>query len=267
VTDLEGFGDVAVTLDDRFVATVEIRRPPHNFFDGELIGDLASAFEALDDDPRCRAIVLCSEGKNFCAGAQLGGGGAKNGERAAREPRAKARHLYDEAVRLFRTGTPVVAAVQGAAIGGGLGLALMPDFRVAAPEARFAANFARLGFHHGFGLSVTLPELVGRSRAMELLYTGRRIPGEEALAMGLCDRLVPRDELRAAASDFAAEIAASAPLAVRSIRETLRGDLAERIRAATDREKVEQERLQKTRDFREGVRAMGERRTPSFTGS
>ncbi|MBW2314669.1 MAG: enoyl-CoA hydratase/isomerase family protein [Deltaproteobacteria bacterium] len=268
MTALDRFDDVGVDLDDRFVATVEIRRPPHNFFDGELIGNLASTFEALDEDPRCRAIVLCSEGKSFCAGAQLGGGGAKkNAQAAPREPDTKAPHLYDKAVRLFRTQTPVVAAIQGAAIGGGLGLALMPDFRFAAPEARFAANFARLGFHHGFGLSVTLPDLVGRSRAMELLYTGRRVRGEEAHAMGLCDRLVPLEGLRSAASDFAAEIAASAPLAVRSIRETLRGDLAERIRIATDREKVEQERLQKSQDFREGVRAMGERRTPSFTGS
>jgi enoyl-CoA hydratase/carnithine racemase len=175
-------------------------------------------------------------------------------------------HLYDEAVRLFATRTPVVAAIQGAAIGGGLGLALMPDFRIAAPEARFSANFARLGFHHGFGLSVTLPALVGGQRAMELLYTGRRVGGEEAVSLGLCDRLVPRSELRSAAVGLAAEIAASAPLAVASIRETLRGDLPARIRAATAREKAEQDRLRKTSDFKEGVRAMAERRTPDFKG-
>ena len=190
VKELESFGDVGVALDDEFVATVEIRRPPHNYFDLALITDICSAFEMLDSEPRCRAIVLCSDGKNFCAGAQLAGGSrsqVRGGPRAG-EPQ---RHLYDEAVRLFSTKTPVVAAVQGAAIGGGMGLALMPDFRVAAPEARFAANFARLGFHHGFGLSVTLPELVGRQRAMELLYTGRRVPGEEALEIGLCDKLAP----------------------------------------------------------------------------
>jgi enoyl-CoA hydratase/carnithine racemase len=143
----------------------------------------------------------------------------------------------------------------------------MPDFRVAAPEARFSANFARLGFHHGFGLSVTLPDLVGRQRAMELLYTGRRIKAPEALEIGLCDRIAPLAELRDAAKGLAREIAISAPLAVRSIRETLRGDLPGRIRAATDREKAEQERLQKTKDFREGVRAMSERRPPNFSGS
>ncbi len=253
------FGDVEVTLGSDFVALAEIRRPPNNFFDRALIASLADAFEGLDADDGCRAIVLASEGRHFCAGANF----------AAKEPAISddsGRHLYDEAVRLFATRTPVVAAVQGAAIGGGLGLALMPDFRVAAPEARFSANFARLGFHHGFGLSVTLPRLVGLQAAAELLYTGRRVKGEEAHALGLCDRLVPFESVRAEAHGLAAEIAGSAPLAIDSIRETLRGDLAAEIRRATDREKAEQDRLQKTEDFREGTRAMTERRTPEFKG-
>jgi enoyl-CoA hydratase/carnithine racemase len=264
------FGDVWVSVEEGFVAKVEVKRPPHNYFDLALIEDLATAFEELDASPECRAIVLCSEGKSFCAGAQLSRAPrAKAGETSGIDPRnpdGTPRHLYDAAVRLFSTRTPVVAAIQGAAIGGGLGLALMPDFRIAAPEARFAANFARLGFHHGFGLSVTLPDLVGRQRAMELLYTGRRIRAEEALEIGLCDKLVASESLRDEARALAAEIAISAPLAVDSIRETLRGDLPARIRAATDREKQEQDRLQRTDDFKEGVRAMAERRTPTFTG-
>ena len=183
MTDFGTFGDVTVTLAGDFVATAELRRPPNNFFDHALIASLCDAFEALDADPRCRAIVLCAEGKHFCAGANFGSRDPGIGG----EPGS---HLYDEAVRLFRTRTPVVAAIQGAAVGGGLGLALMPDFRVAAPEARFSANFARLGFHHGFGLSVTLPRLVGTQRAAEMLYTGRRLPAQQALEIGLCDRLV-----------------------------------------------------------------------------
>ena len=266
----QSFGDIGVDIGDDFVASVEIHRPPHNYFDAELIRDLATAFEALDDDTSCRAIALCSEGKNFCAGAQLGGGPRSERSTISEEESPKSasppRHLYDEAVRLFSTRTPVVAAIQGAAIGGGFGLALMPDFRVAAPEARFSANFARLGFHHGFGLSVTLPRLVGPQAAAELLYTGRRIKGEDAFAMGMCDRLVPAERLRDEASTLAAEIAGSAPLAVASIRETLRAGLAAEIRAATDREKAEQDRLQKTTDFREGTKAMAERRAPEFTG-
>jgi 2-(1,2-epoxy-1,2-dihydrophenyl)acetyl-CoA isomerase len=252
------YGDVTVAMDGDLVATVEIHRPPNNHFDLALIESLADAFEALDQDEGCRAILLCSEGRHFCAGADFVSGD--------RRVAGGGRHLYDEAVRLFAAGTPVVAAVQGAAIGGGLGLAMAADFRVACPEARFAANFARLGFHHGFALTVTLPAAVGEQRALELLYTGRRITGEEAMRIGLCDRLVPAERLRDEAHALAAEIAASAPLAVRSIRETMRGDLAVRVRAATDRERAEQERLNRTDDFREGVRATAERREPRFTG-
>ncbi len=141
-----------------------------------------------------------------------------------------------------------------------------PILRIATPEARFSANFARLGFHQGFGLSVTLPRLVGEQVAAELLYTGRRVGGIEAEQLGLADRLVALDELRSSAHAFALEIARSAPLAVRSIRATLRGDLADRVEAATAHEAVEQARLQATADFVEGTTAMGERRLPDFAG-
>ncbi len=261
--DFGTFGDLHVTVDDDFVATAEIRRPPNNFFSPALIDSMVDAFRAIDEDSACRAIVLCSEGKHFCAGADFNGDGDASPE--ARNPNGSPRHLYDAAVDLFATTTPVVAAVQGAAIGGGLGVACFADFRVAAPEARFAANFARLGFHHGFGLSATLPPLVGQQRSLELLYTGRRINGETAHQIGLADRLAPLDDLRAEAHALAAEIAGSAPLAVASIRQTMRGDLAPKVKAATDREKAEQEWLRQTGDWKEGVKAMAERRPPNFT--
>jgi enoyl-CoA hydratase/carnithine racemase len=253
--DFGTYGDVHVDLHDDQVAHVELRRPPDNFFDRTLIASIADALEALDADSRCRSVVLCAQGKHFCAGADF------RGTPLATED---GRHLYDEAVRVFSTAKPIVAAVQGAAIGGGLGLALVADLRVAAAQARFSANFARLGFHHGFGLSVTLPEAVGHTRALELLYTGRRIDGEEALRIGLCDRLAPLEDVRAAAHALAAEIAASGPLAIESIRKTMRGDLARRIARATAHERREQERLQATHDFREGVAAMAARRPPKF---
>lgn len=247
---------VRVEIGDDFVAAVEICRPPNNFFSMDVIGGVADALESLDGDPACRAVVLCSEGKHFCAGADFSG---------ALQPYTTA-ELYAAAVRIFRTGTPVVAAIQGAAVGGGLGLALAADFRVAASEARFSANFARLGFHQGFGLSVTLPRLVGPQAAAELLYTGRRVPGDEAVRLGLADELAPLDVLRDVAFALAREIAVSAPLAIRSIRSTLRGDLADRVEAATAHELVEQERLRATADFAEGTAAMAERRAPRFEG-
>jgi enoyl-CoA hydratase/carnithine racemase len=151
------FKDIGVETSD-FVAVVEIRRPPNNFFDIALIRELAGAFEALDGDRSCRAIVLAAQGKAFCAGANFGDGSTL--DREGRRPGEQAQpvaHLSTEAVRLFRTRKPIVAAVHGAAVGGGLGLAMVADFRVTCPEARFCANFTRLGFHPGFGLTVTLP--------------------------------------------------------------------------------------------------------------
>lgn len=248
--------EVRVEQGDDFVAVVEMCRGPNNFFNAAVIGEMADAYEQLDADDRCRAIVLCAEGKHFCAGAELGAG---------RE--LGAGDLYREGLRLFACGLPVVAAVQGAAVGGGLGLALSADFRVASAESRFTANFARLGFHQGFGISVTLRDAVGQQAATDLLYTGRRIDGETARSIGLVDRLVPADEIRAGARALAVELASAAPLAVRSIRATLRQGLVERVRAAMAHEHGEQDRLAATADFREGVRASAERREPRFSGS
>jgi enoyl-CoA hydratase/carnithine racemase len=251
--------DIGTALQDR-VGLVEIRRPPNNFFDNALIAQIGDAFDAFDRDDACRAIVLAAEGKAFCAGADF----ANRPATGAAEGSGK--HLYKEAVRLFRARKPIVAAVHGAAVGGGLGLALVADFRVTCKEARFSANFTRLGFHPGFGLTTTLPRLVGLQKAALLFYTGRRVPGDEAVAMGLADLLAPQAEVRAAALALAREIAESSPLAVVSTRETLRRGLADEIEAATERELVEQEWQRRTEDFREGVKAMAERRLPDFKG-
>jgi enoyl-CoA hydratase/carnithine racemase len=250
-----GNGAIQVRVGDDHVAEIELSRPPNNFFSLDLIGGVADALTHLDDDDRCRAAVLRASGKHFCAGADF-----------SADRTFTTDDLYAAAVRIFRTQTPVVAAVQGAAIGGGLGLALSSDFRIAAPEARFSANFARLGFHHGFGLGVTLPRLVGEQAAADLLFTGRRVKGHEAVQLGLADRLVSLDDLAAVSHAMAREIAISAPLAVRSIRATLRGDLADRVEAATAHEATEQAWLRDTDDFSEGATAMLERRPPKFTG-
>jgi enoyl-CoA hydratase/carnithine racemase len=175
--------------------------------------------------------------------------------------------LYVEAVRLFSAKKPIVAAVQGAAVGAGLGLALVADFRVVAPEARFTSNFVKLGFHPGFGVTYTLPRLIGQQKAALMCLTGRRIGGEEALAWGLADAIAPLDELLDAALALANEIAEAAPLAVQSTRATLRAGLAEAVKNQTDHELVEQSWLRKTKDFAEGVRAVNERRAGNFVGA
>lgn len=254
----ETYGDILARRDGH-VALLEINRPPNNHVSIDLIRSLADALFDVDKERELRVSVLMSAGKNFCAGADFSqsasgiGGGAND--------------LYLEAVRLFSVNKPIVAAVQGAAVGAGLGLALAADFRVVAPEARFAANFVKLGFHPGFAVSFTLPRLIGPQKAALMCLTGRRIKGEEALAWGLADALVPLEALRETALALAREVAENAPLAVEATRATLRAELVQQVKAQTDREFEIQSALRKTADFAEGIRAVAERRPGRFTGT
>ena len=255
------FGDHVSAAIQGQVAVVTVNRPPHNFVSVEFMRDLADAMEAVDGERDARAIVLQADGKSFSAGADF----ASPSDRVSSGMEG-INALYVEAVRLYSVETPIVAAVQGAAIGAGLGLALVADFRVVAPEARFAANFVKLGFHPGFGITCALPRIVGQQKAALMMLTGRRIKGEEALAWGLAEELAPLDQLRAAAHRLAAEIAENAPLAVVSTRKTLRAGLAADIKAQTDVEHREQTLLRATEDFQEGVRSVAERRAGNFQG-
>jgi len=259
-------GDIGVEKTGH-VALVEIRRPPNNFFDIPLIKDIASAFERFDEDRNIRSVVLAAQGKAFCAGANFGDGSTLDAQgRRPDEPAPGVAPLYIEGNRLFRTKKPIIAAVHGAAVGGGLGLAMVADFRVTCPEARFCANFTRLGFHPGFGLTVTLPAVIGETKAALMFYSSRRVPGDEAYAMGLADVLVPQDQVRGAAIKLAAEISENSPLGLIATRMTMRGDIADRVRKATEHELKEQMRLRKTDDFKEGVKSVSERRIPDFKG-
>ena len=244
------------------VAIVTFARPPHNFADLDLMGGIGAAFDAADADRDVRSIVLRSEGRVFCAGADLANSSPVAGELAAGERNP----FYVAAAKLYAVKKPIVAAVGGAAVGAGLGLALVADFRVATASARFVANFVQLGFHPGFGISAVLDRVIGRQRAQLMLLTGRRIGGEQAAAWGLADQLVEADDLDAAALALAQEIATGAPLAVQSTRATIRGDLHALVERQTDHELAEQQWLQKTADYAEGVRAVNERRPGRFTG-
>jgi 2-(1,2-epoxy-1,2-dihydrophenyl)acetyl-CoA isomerase len=222
------------------VATIEIVRPPHNFLDTGLLRQITAALHELDDREECRVTVLRSRGKNFCAGRDF------NAPRGTGDQSAD---VYAEAARLVDTRKPWIAEVQGAAIGAGLGLAMAADHRMAGERAYFSANFVTLGLHHGFGLSLTLPRVVGTQSAADLLTTGRKVGAREAAAMGLVDAVVADDELGDATMVFAASIAAAPTEAVQAIRSTLRGDdFADRFRCTTDHESAEQNRLRALRN-------------------
>jgi enoyl-CoA hydratase/carnithine racemase len=239
------------------VAVIEMQDPPHNFLNVAQVAAIADALEGFESDSNVGAAVLCAQGRSFCAGANFGSSDRTGGS---------SEDLYAQAARLCESPIPFIAAVQGPAIGGGLGLPLTATMRVTCPEARFSANFVKLGIHQGFGLSVTLPELIGPSHAAYVLLSGRRFNGEEATQLGIADVCVPQEQLRTRAMEIASEIANGAPLAIRAINATLRAGLGDRVRAATKHEAEEQAKLFATEDAREGVRAVTERREGNFVG-
>ena len=251
--------DLITKLEEN-IGYVIINRPPNNHFDAELIGQIADFLEEMDNTIDCRSIILSSEGKHFCAGADF----TRSSYKEESDPYER---LYDEAVRLFKTKKPVIAVIQGAAVGGGLGVALSADFRIACNESRFSANFSKLAFHQGFGTTITLPRVIGDQKAKWMLLTSARVKGDEAYKIGLADFLVPKEDLMKKAKELASEINAAGPLGVQAIRETIKGGLVAEVEKIVKWELSEQNRLRETEDFKEGIKASLERRNPDFTGN
>ena len=241
------------------MATLHFSRGVNNYVTPALVGELADTLRSLDEDAQIRSVVLASAGKHFCAGADFGGEPQPGG---MIDPQA----LYQQAMRLFETRKPIIAALHGAVIGAGAGLALVADFRVASTDCRISFNFNRIGIHPGFGLTHTLPRLIGVQHASLLFFTGRRLSADQALAMGVVDDLVEPENCLGQAQRLAAEIATSSPLAVQETRDSLRLGLLEQVRTMNERELRLQHGHFKTLDFAEGVRAMAERRPPAFQG-
>jgi enoyl-CoA hydratase/carnithine racemase len=244
------------------VAEIVFANPPYNYANPKLLAQIADALDTVDADAHLRCAVLASEGKSFCAGADLAGDESIVGADGMGAIGA----LYGEAERLMRRKKPLVAAVQGAAIGAGLGLALAADFRVAGPCARFSSNFVRLGFHPGFGITYTLSRLIGSQRASWMCLSAERVKPEAALAWGLVDRLAWSTDARAEALEMAQEIAANAPLALLAVRTTLTEGFADNAVAAMRHEHAQQTLLKDTADYAEGVASVFERREANFVG-
>lgn len=259
-----GRGEDAVTVSvDGDVGIVTLDRPPHNLLTEPVLRAVADALDGLRG--RARAAVVGSVGRSFCAGADFRSADAPDPtEGGGFEAQTGA--FYAQAARVFESPIPVVAAVQGAAIGAGLGLALACDVRVVGADGWFQANFVRLGIHPGFALSLVLPDVIGPARAAELFLTGRRVGAAEAVAVGLAHRAVASGDEVGAAMEVAQEIAAGAPLAVAATRATLRRGLGAAVRAAMRHELAEQTALAGTADAVEGVSVVLAGRTPRFVG-
>lgn len=238
--------------------------------DNGLIEALLDAVQEADADPAVRCVILTGAGKAFSSGGDLSRMGPGIGLRG-RHPIETVRNYREGIQRLplaFQAlEVPVVAAVNGPAVGAGCDLACMCDIRIAASDAFFAESFVRVGLVPGDGGAWLLPRIVGWSRATEMALTGRSIDAATALQWGMVSRVVERDQLSAAAIEIAGEIAANPPRAVRMTKRLLREAQDASLPAALNLSAAFQALVHETDDHTEAVAAFLERREPTFTGN
>lgn len=248
------------------VCEITLNRPENrNAMAPELLEAFQEAIDRVRADRGVRCVVITGSGSNFCSGADFRSAILERG--AGRLPHEASLAIYRPFLTILDVEVPVIAAMNGHAIGGGFGLGLVCDLRVASREAKYGANFARLGLHSGMAVSYLLPRVAGLPRAAELLFTGRLFSGEDAVQMGIANYAVPAGEVLARARSLAGEIAACAPAAVRMMKRSLYRHVGWDPRSAAEFEAHCQARTVDMEDAKEGVRALLEKRAPVFRGS
>jgi 2-(1,2-epoxy-1,2-dihydrophenyl)acetyl-CoA isomerase len=250
------------------VATLTLNRPDRlNALGDTLREDLLDAVTRTAADPDVRVMVLTGAGKGFCAGGDVK---AMNENRQSGRERPvldKIAPSRDRTLLAMRDAPqPIIAAVNGAAAGAGMNLALACDLRIASTSAKFSQAFVKRGLHPDWGGTYFLPRVVGLAKACELIFTGDLIDAQEALRLGVVSRVLPPEELMPAAHELARKIAAGPPLAIRLAKRALYHNADCDLRQALEFETFAQNICQDTEDAREGVRAFVEKRAPVFRG-
>jgi 2-(1,2-epoxy-1,2-dihydrophenyl)acetyl-CoA isomerase len=250
------------------VMTLRLNRPERlNALVPEMGRALVHGLLRGSDDKSVRAIVVTGAGRGFCAGGDL---------QFLRDVRQ--RKAFDELQRLLVTGKevclaiasmtkPVVAAVNGPAAGGGMNLALSCDMRIASDQARFAESFANVGLYPDFGGTYFLPRIVGMALSAELFYTAEILSAEDALRLGIVNRVFPADKFESEVKKIADELASAPPLALRDVKRTILGDDRRTLEAKLDEEIRLQLHCFESEDCLEGLNAFFEKRKPNFRGS
>ena len=247
------------------IGVITLDRPDNrNSMTPELLDAFMAASAAARADTAIRVVVVTGRGSSFSAGADFKSTLQRDGDRRAPHERSYA--MYEPFLSLLDLAVPVIGALNGHAVGGGFGLALVCDMRVGALEAKYGANFVKLGLAPGMAISYLLPRIVGFPRANELLLTGRLVDGAEAAALGILNRAVPAADVLPTAMELARAVAEAAPLAVRATKAAIRRGLALHVREAAHAEAYAQAETLATDDSREGIAALLAKRTPQFTG-
>ncbi|UCH29645.1 MAG: enoyl-CoA hydratase/isomerase family protein [Myxococcales bacterium] len=247
------------------IGLITLNRPGHrNAMTPELLDAFSEATDEARADGEIRCLVITGKGKCFSAGADLRSSMQRTDLGKPSQEASFA--MYEPFLKVLDVEVPVIAAMNGHTVGGGFGLALLADIRVANVDAKYGVNFARLGIHSGLGISYVLPRLVGAACASELLFTGRLVRGDEALQIGLVTHAEEASEVLPTAMQLARAVAGSAPLAVQQMKASIRRGLGWDIRAAALEEAALQAASLDTEDAKEGVAAILQKREPEFTG-
>lgn len=230
----------------------------------ELLDAFSEAVDEAIGDGTIRCLVVTGKGKCFSAGADLRSSMQRTD--LGKPSREASYAMYEPFLKVLDVEVPVIAAMNGHTVGGGFGLTLLADIRVANVDAKYGVNFARLGIHSGLGISYVLPRIVGAAHASELLFTGRLVRGSEALRMGLVTHAEQAEDVLPKAVEIARAISGSAPMAVRQMKASIRRGLRWEIREAALEEAGLQAASLDTEDAAEGVAAILEKREPRFKG-
>jgi len=246
------------------IGLITLNRPDNrNSMTAELLDGFAAAVATARADRNLRCVVITGAGSCFSAGADFK---AEIQRGDSRLPHERSFAMYEPFLSVLDVEVPVIAACNGHTVGGGLGLALVCDLRIGSRDAKFGANFARLGLSPGMAISYLLPRVVGPARAAELLFTGRLVRGDEAERIGLLGEATPAEDVLPRAMELAATIAAAAPIAIRMTKRSLYRGLGWDPRAAAEQEAFAQAITIATDDLREGIAALLEKREPRFHG-
>ncbi|MDB4953533.1 MAG: Enoyl-CoA hydratase/isomerase [Myxococcales bacterium] len=249
---------------DAEIGVITLDRPDNrNSMTPELLDAFAAASAAARADASIRCLIVTGTGACFSSGADFKSTLQRDTGRA---PHEKSYAMYEPFLSLLDVEVPVIGALNGHAVGGGFGLALVCDLRIGALEAKYGANFVRLGLAPGMAISYLLPRLVGVARANELLLTGRLVDGAEAERLGILNRAVPAIDVLGEAMTIARTIADNAPFAVRATKTAIRRGLALDARTAARAEAHDQATSLAMDDAREGIAALLAKRPPRFTG-